>query len=145
MAAAVKFNNFIVDLTNGVHKNGVNTGSPTDNWAFYLTNTTPDVAADSVKGDLAEISLNGGYGGAQSIALQRSQSGGIITLSGTDVVWTASGSPSFPSFRWLVLANLTPVSPLMPLIAYWDYASVLSLESGQTFTADLGASLATIQ
>lgn len=147
MAAAHKFDNFINDLVNGVHKNSINTGSPTDTWKLYLTNATPDAANDAVKADLAEIATINGYGGAQNIGLQRSQSGGVITLSASDVVITAAtGSPQgVGPFRYVVLGNSTPVVPLFPLICWWDYTQSLTLDEGQTFTIDMGTSLATIQ
>jgi hypothetical protein len=147
MTAAVKFDNFINDLVNGTHKNGVNTGSPSDNWKIYLTNATPNVATHTVKADLAEIAVTGGYPGAQSIGLQRSQSGGIITLSGSSVVVTCdSSSPQgIGPFRYPVLFNDTPSSPLDPLIAYWDYGVPLSLTPTQTFTVEIAGTIGTVQ
>ena len=35
----------------------------------------------------------------------------------------------------------TPTSPADPLIASWDYGTTFSLASGETFTADFGASI----
>lgn len=146
MAAANKFDQFITDLCDGVHKNGVNTGSPTDLWKVYLANDVPSASADSVKTDLAEITNINGYSGPQSINLGRSKSGGTITLTATDVVITANvGSPQgIGPFRYVVLFNDTPVSPLDPLICWWDYGSALTLQSSETFTIDFGATLATI-
>lgn len=145
MAAANKFDCFVRDLCNGVHAGAMGTASPSDVWKLYLSNDTPSASADSVKTDLAEISLTGGYGGGQSIGLGRSQSAGVITLTAQDIVFTASGSPSFPAFRYVVLFNDTPVSPVDPLIVWWDYGQSLALDSSETFTVDFGATLATIQ
>jgi hypothetical protein len=147
MSAAIKFDNFVNDLVNGVHKNGINTGSPTDSWKVYLTNATPSVSADSVKADLAEIGTGNGYPGASDISLQRSQSGGVITLSGTNVVITCTaGSPSgIGPFQYVVLFNDTPAAPLDPLICAWDIGVSLSLEEGQSLTVNLGSYFGTIQ
>jgi len=64
-------------------------------------------------------------------------------LTGVDVVITASGGTVGP-FRYVVLMNTTPSSPLDPLIAYWDYGSAVTLNDGETFTIDFGASVLTI-
>jgi hypothetical protein len=148
MTAAVKFDNFINDLVNGVHKNGINTGSPTDDWSIYLTNTTPNVATHTVKGDLAEITQTGGYVGSQPIVLGRSQASGVITLTaGASAVFTGgAGSPSFPSFRYAILFNNTSISPLKPLIVSWDYGQTANLSESQTFTVSFtNGALATVQ
>ena len=59
-------------------------------------------------------------------------------MTAVDVVWTASGSMG--PFRYVVAYNDTPTSPADPLIEYWDYGSSITLASGETFTADFGAS-----
>jgi hypothetical protein len=146
MAAANKFDVFVRDLCNGVHAGSFGSASPSDTWRIYLSNATPSASADSVKTDLAEISRTGGYPGAQSIGLGRSQTDGVITLTATDVVFTCeTGSPTMPPFRYTVLYNDTPVSPLDPLIVWWDYGQELVLDSTETFTVDFGATLAAIQ
>jgi hypothetical protein len=146
MAAANKFDVFVRDLCNGVHAGSFGSASPSDTWKIYLSNAAPSSSADSVKTDLAEISTTGGYQGPQSVGLGRSQSGGVITLTAQDVVFTCeTGSPTMPPFQYVVLYNDTPVSPLDPLIVWWDYGQSLSLDSAETFTVDFGASFATIQ
>lgn len=55
MAAAVKFQKFVRDLGMAVHN--LDTGA----LKVYLTNATPDVSADTVKADLADISAGNGY------------------------------------------------------------------------------------
>jgi hypothetical protein len=144
MAAANKFDCLVRDLCNGVHAGSFGSGSPSDVWRIYLSNATPSASADSVKADLAEIATTGGYPGAQSIGLGRSQSAGVITLTATDVVFTCeTGSPTMPPFRYVPLFNDS--APSDPLIVWWDYGQELSLDSAETFTVDMGATLATIQ
>jgi hypothetical protein len=144
MASANKFDSFVRDLCNGVHAGSFGSGSPSDVWKIYLTNATPSASADSVKADLAEIATTGGYVGAQSIGLTRSQSGGVITLVAQDVVFTCeTGSPTMPPFQHVVLFNDS--APSDPLIVWWEYPISLAMDSGETFTVDYGASLATIQ
>jgi hypothetical protein len=127
MANAVKFHAFSEHLAEKVH----NLGS--DALKIYLSNTTPDQAADAVKADLAEISTGNGYTGPQAVTVTTSaQSSGTYTLAGNQIVITASGAVG--PFRYVVLMNDTPTSPADPLIQYWDYGSSITLQDGETFT-----------
>lgn len=136
MASFVKFNQFIADLGLKVHD------LDADAIKVYLSNTAPNVATMAVKGDLAEIATGNGYTGPLDIAAAYSQAGGVGTLTGTDQVITAVG-PVGP-FRYAVLFNDTPVTPLKPLIGYWDYGSPISLAAGASFTIDFGVSVLTV-
>jgi hypothetical protein len=140
MASFVKFQHFATDLAAGVHAAALN--ADTDTLKIYLSNTAPDVAADAVKADMAEISTGNGYTGPVDVQNAATTSTGTITVAGTDVVITASGAVG--PFRYVVLYNDTPSSPADPLIGYWDYGSSISLASGETFTTDFGASLFTV-
>jgi hypothetical protein len=128
MASFNKFNAFVEHLAEKVH----NLGS--DTLQIYLSNTTPDAAADSVFADLAEISTGSGYSGPQTVTVTTSaQSSGTYTLAGNQIVITASGGPVGP-FQYVVLRNDTPTSPADPLIGWWNYGSAITLADGETFT-----------
>lgn len=140
MASYVKYQQFVEDLGNKVHDLvGTN-----DTLKVALTNAAPNVATHAVFADITEISAGNGYtaGGADT-QNDGTESSGTLTVTGVDVVWTASGGTIGP-FRYVVLYNDTPTSPADPLIAYWDYGSAVTLQNGETFTADFGASLFTI-
>jgi len=136
VAAFVKFEQFPGDLGLGVHN--LNTGTVN----VYLSNTAPNVATMAVKADLAEISTGNGYTGPVDIQNTYSQSGGVGTMTGVDVVITATGSVG--PFRYAVLYNDTPTSPADPLIGYYDYGSSITMSNGETFTVDFGASVLTV-
>lgn len=138
MAAFTKFEVFGEDLCEKVHDLNA------DTLKVYLSNTTPDSAADSVKTDLAEISAGNGYtaGGADT-QNATSRSGGTTSVTGVDVTWTAAGGTIGP-FRYVPLYNDTPTSPADPLIGRWDYGSSITLADGETFTADFGSSMFTV-
>lgn len=140
MADFNKFQNFVEDLGNKVHDLvGTN-----DTLKVYLTNTAPDAAADAVKADLAEITAENGYtAGGADVQNDGSESGGTLTVTGVDVSWTASGGTIGP-FRYVVLYNDTPSSPADPLIGWWDYGSEITLQDGESFTVNFGASLFTV-
>lgn len=136
MASCVFFDQFVQDLCSGVHS--VNTGT-THVLKVMLTNTAPDKSTNQVLGDITEIGTGHGYsaGGTSAGTITGSQTGGVETvIGGTDPVYTASGGTIGP-FRYAVLYNSTPTSPLKPLICYWDYGSNLTLNAGETFTVNL--------
>jgi hypothetical protein len=115
-----------------------------DTLKVALTNTAPNAATHAVLADITQISAGNGYtsGGADT-QNDGSESSGTLTVTGTDVVWTASGG-TIGAFRYVVLYNDTPTSPADPLIGWWDYGSSITLQDGETFTVDFGASLFTI-
>ena len=138
MASAQKFNQFVEELASGTHDMSTGTSHA---FKMLLTNTAP-IAANSVKGDLTEISGGNVYtsGGASCGTVTGAQTSGTFKLTlGTDPVWTASGGTIGP-FRYAVLYNDTPTSPADPLILFWDYGSSITLAAGETFTVDLDGS-----
>lgn len=133
MASFNKHNIFTSDLASKVH----NLGS--DLVKVLLTNTLP-TAANAVKADLTEISGGNGYtSGGTSVTPSGATSTGTYTLTGTMVVWTASGGTIGP-FRYVDLYNDTPTSPADPLIGWWDYGSALTLQIGETFSVKFNGS-----
>jgi len=138
MATFNKFETFVGDLGDKVHD------LDADLIKVYLTNATPSTSADSIKTDLAEITAENGYtAGGDDIQNAWAEASGTGTLTGVDVVITASGGTVGP-FRYVVLYNDTPTSPADPLIAWWDYGSIVTLQDTETFTVDFGASVLTI-
>ena len=128
MAAANKFNDFVEQL--GLAKHNLNT----DALHVYLSNTTPDAAADAVKADLAEIAGGNGYTADGVDTLNTwAEAAGTGTLTGTKAVWTATGG-SMAAFRYVVLMNFTQSSPVKPLLWWWDYLSALTLLVGESFS-----------
>ena len=136
MAAYNKFEGFVGYLGLGA----VNLN--TDVLKVYLTNAAPSASADDVIGDLAEIAAENGYAaGGEDVQNLYSEANGTGTLTGTDVVWTAVGG-SFGPFRYVVMYDDTHASDI--LVAWWDYGSSITVLTGETFTVDFGASIATI-
>lgn len=136
MASFNKFEGFVGYLGLGA----VNLN--TDTLKVYLTNAAPSASADDVKTDLAEITAEHGYpSGGSDVQNTYSEASGTGTLAGTDVVWTAAGG-SFGPFRYVVLYDDTHASDI--LIGWWDYGSAITVNTGETFTVDFGASIATL-
>lgn len=133
MATYNKFNQYTKDHTDGVHDWDAHT------FKVMLTLTAP-VATNSVKADLTEIAGGNGYtAGGTATSITTSTSSGTAKVVATDVVFTASGG-AIANFRYAVLYNDTPTSPADPLVAWWDYGSTVTINSGETFTTDFNAS-----
>ena len=127
MASYNKFNDFSEQLVNGVHDFDANT------FKVALSNSAP-TASNTVLADITQISGTNGYttgGTATTIAV--SETSGTTTVTGTQVVFTASGGSMGP-FRYVVLYNDSATSPLDALVAWWDYGSSITLADGETFT-----------
>lgn len=138
MATFNKFNDFAEQLGKGIHQ--LHAAGHT--LKVYLSNATPSAADDAVKTDLAEITDEHGYpAGGTDVQNDYTETGGTGTLTGVDVVFTASGG-SFGPFRYAVLYNDTAASD--NLIGWWDYGSSITCNTGETFTVNFGASILTI-
>lgn len=139
MAAFVKYEQFVADL--GVKVHDLNA----DTMKIALTNTAPNAATHNVRADITEIATGGGYtqnSAAYDILNTYSEAGGVGTVVGTDLIFTAT--TGFGPFRYAVLFNDTPAGPVDPLIGYWDYGSSVTLLAVETFTVDFGASIFTL-
>jgi hypothetical protein len=136
MAAFTKFEAFSEALAEKKHN------LDSDTLKIYLSNTAPNAATHAVKADIAEISAGNGYsaGGADT-QNATSRSGGTTSVTGVDVVWTASGGSIGP-FRYVILYNDTASND--ELIGYWDYGSGITLADTETFTTDFAASMFTV-
>lgn len=132
MATFTKFNSFVEALAEKVH----NLGS--DTLKVMLTNSAPS-ASNTVKADITEISAGNGYtaGGATITVSSSSQTSGTYKLVLADVTITASGGSIGP-FRYVVIYNDTAASD--ELIAYYDYGSSVSINTGENLTIDFDGS-----
>lgn len=141
MASYNKFQEFVYDLGCGIHQ--LHAAGHT--LKVYASNATPSASADAVKADLAEITAANGYpSGGSDAQNDYTETTGTGTLTAVDVVWTASGG-SFGPLQYIVLYNDTPAAtPTDPLIAWWDYGSAVTVNTGETFTVDFGASVFTL-
>lgn len=138
MASFNKYEVFTENLSKKVHDLDL------DVLKVLLSNTAPNASTHQVKADATEISAGNGYsaGGTDSQAAV-SRSGSTTSITGVDIVFTASGGTIGP-FRYAILYNDTPTSPADPLIGWWDYGSSITLQSGETFTVDFGTSQFTL-
>ncbi len=139
VSAFTKFQAFSERLAEQVHQLDANT------LRAYLSNTAPNAATHQNKADLAEISAGNGYSaGGVDVQNTTSRTGGVTSVVAVDATITAAGGPIGP-FRYVVLYDDTPTSPADPLIGYWDYGSAITVQDGESFDLDFGASILTIE
>ena len=126
-------------MAEGVHNLQSNT------LKIALTNSAPS-ASNSLLSDITQISAGNGYssGGTTATVSSSAQTSGTYKLVLADVVFTASGGSIGP-FRYAVLYDSTPTSPLKPLIGYWDYGSSVTLADTETFTVDFDPTTGVLQ
>ena len=133
MATYEKFEIFVEHLGGKVHDLvGTNPGTDCDVCNIYLSNATINLATNTVKVDVAEITPENGYTGPIATTNNGVRAGGTLTFSGVSVQVAASGGTIGP-FTHVVLYNDTPTSPADPLIAKWSRGSALTLNDGETF------------
>ena len=138
MATYNKFEEFVKELGKGTHQ----LHAAGHALKVYLTNNTPSASLDAVKADLVGITEQNGYAPAD-IQQDYTEADGTGTLTAVDHTFTASGG-SFGPLRYAVIYNDTPTDPADPLVCWHDYGSSITVQNGETFKIDFGASLLTI-
>lgn len=130
MATYNKHQDYAEQLNKAVH----NWSSHTFKAAFC--NTAP-TAANSILGDLTQISAAGGYsaGGVTLDTVTLTEASGTAKVTIADEVFTASGASVGP-LRYVDIYNDTPTSPADPLVCWYDYGSSITILDGESFTID---------
>ena len=112
-----------------------------DTFKVMLTNTAP-IATNALYGDISsnEVANGNGYltGGLAVTITSSVQTTGTLKWIVNQPVLTATGAVG--TFRYAVLYDTTPTSPLKPLIAWFDYASSVTMANGDTFTLSFDGS-----
>lgn len=129
MATFVKFQPFVEALAEKTH----NLGS--DTLTVALTNTAPN-ATDATLSQITEIAYTN-LSSRVLTASASSQTSGTYKLVIDDLVLTSSGGTTGP-FRYVVIYNDTAASD--NLICYFDYASSITLNDGETLTLNFDGS-----
>lgn len=136
MASYNKFNQTVEDWLHGVY------ASDTDQFVVALTAAAnAPVATNSILSDLTEVSYTN-LSTRNLTTATSSETSGTYTQLFNDLVLTASGAVA--TFRYVVIYNDTPTSPLNPLLCWYDYGSDLTLASGETLTIDFTTSSFTV-
>jgi flagellar capping protein FliD len=130
MATQNKFQDFAEQLEKGVHNFASHV------FKVALTNAAPN-ATDTILANITQIANGNGYTtGGTATTVTTAEASGTMTVQGTAVVFTATGSMG--PFRYAVLYNDTATSPADALISWADYGSSVTMASTETFTVTFG-------
>lgn len=141
MATYTKYENFVEALANKL----IDWFGTTDIYKAVIHTDAPVVATDTVLTDVTQIGGSNGYTtGGSDITFNSTRTGGTVTATATDVVWTASGGNLGASTTGRYVSMYDDTSATDLLMASYDYGSTFTVATGETFTLDFGASLATL-
>ena len=132
MADYNKFYGFVEALAEKKHDLGA------DTIKVALCNMAP-VATNSVLADLTTVSV-ANLSPLTPTRTSSNQTGGTYSLVLQDLTMTASAAVG--PFRYIVLYNDTATDD--DLICWYDYGSDVTLNAGETFTLDFGATVLTL-
>lgn len=129
MATYNKFQDFIEQVFLAKH----NFDGSTHVFKVALSNSTP-AATNTILANITQISGTNGYTtGGTATTIAESETTGTLTVTGTQVVFTASGGSMGP-FQYVVLYNDTQTSPADALVSWWDHGSAVTLNDTETYT-----------
>lgn len=141
MATYTKYEPFVENLANKV----IDWFGTTDTFKAVIHTDAPTVATDVQLADLTQISGSNGYTtGGEDIQNDSTRSGGTVTMTAVDVVWTASGGNLGNSTTGRYVSIYDDTAAGDELMCSFDYGSTFTVATGETFTLDFGASLATL-
>lgn len=141
MATFTKYETFIENLCNKL----IDAFGSTDTWKAVIHTDAPTVATDNAVSDLTQIGGSNGYTtGGTSISYNSTRSGGTVTATATDVVWTASGGNLGASTTGRYVSIYDDTSAADNLLCSYDYGATFTVADGESFTLDFGASLFTM-
>ena len=136
MATFVKYEPFIQFLIN----EEVDAFGTEDTFRAVIHSDAPVVATDDELADLTQVTGTGYTAGGEDIQNNSTRSGGTVTLTAVDVVWTATAA-NWTAGRYVSIHDDTSTGD--KLMNSYDYAGNFTVGDGETFTLDFGASLAT--
>ena len=141
MASYVKYETAVEKLCNKL----IDAFGTTDTWKVIIHTDAPTVATDSTITDLTQISgVNGYTTDGDNATYNSTRSGGTVTATGTDIVWTASGGNLGNSTTGRYFTLYDDSSTANDVWCSWDYGATFTVATGETMTVDFGANIFTI-
>jgi hypothetical protein len=113
----------------------------TDTFKVVIHTDAPTVATDDQLADLTQIAGSNGYTtGGEDIQNDSTRTGGTVTVTAVDVVWTASGGNLGASTTGRYFSIYDDTAAGDELLASYDYGATFTVATGETMTVDFGAS-----
>jgi hypothetical protein len=136
MASYVKYEPFIEGMWNKLF----DLFGTTDTLKAVIHSDAPTVATDDELADLTQVTGTGYTAGGEDIQNDSTRTGGTVTMTAVDVVWTATAA-DWDAGQYVSLHDDTSTTDR--LICSWDYGAPFTLGNGETFTLNFGASVHT--
>jgi len=136
LATYVKYEPFAQKMWNG----DLDLFGTEDTVKILIASDAPVVATDDEVADVTQVTGTGYTSGGEDTQNNSTRSGGTVTGTAVDVVWTG-GAGGFTAGRYLIQFDDTISGD--PLQNYWDYGANFTVAVGETFTVDYGASVYT--
>lgn len=141
MATYTKYEPFVENFANKL----IDWFGTTDTFKAVIHTDAPVVATDDMLADLTQIGGSNGYTtGGEDIQNDSTRTGGTVTMTAVDVVWTASGGNLGASTTGRYVSLYDDTATNDELMCSFDYGATFTVADGETFTLDFGASLATL-
>lgn len=137
MATYVKYEPFIQFVLTGA----IIVFSTTDTFRAAIHTDAPVVATDDELADLTQITGTGYTAGGGDIQNDATRTGGTVTMTAVDFVWTAGAADWTATARYVSIHDDTSTTD--KLMCSYDYGTTFAVGNGETFTIDFGASLNT--
>lgn len=141
MATYVKMETAVEKLCNKL----IDAFGTTDTWKVVIHTDAPVVATDSVVGDWTQISGNNGYTtGGENLTFNSTRSGGTVTATASDIIWTASGGNLGSSTTGRYFGQYDDSATSDDVWCDHDYGATFTVATGETMTYDVGANIWTL-
>jgi hypothetical protein len=141
MATYVKYQSWVEKLADKL----VDIFGTTDTFKAVIHTDAPVAASDDEVADLTQIGGSNGYTtGGEDIQNDATRSGGTVTFTAVDVVWTASGANLGASTTGRYFSIYDDTATGDPLMCSFDYGATFTVADGETMTLNFGASLFTL-
>jgi hypothetical protein len=138
MATYAKYDLFVENVAN----KQIDIFGSTDTFRVVIHTDAPASTTDNSVSDLTQISGNNGYTtGGENITFNSTRSGGTITATAVDVVWTAVTGNLGSSTTGQYFSVYDDTSTGDYLMCSFNYGSTFTVAVGESMTFDVGASL----
>ena len=136
MATGTKYERWIEAVVN----KEIDGFGTTDTFKIVIHSDAPVAGTDDELAELTQVTGTGYTAGGEDIQNDATRTGGTVTMTAVDVVWTA-GAADWIAGRYLSIHDDTSVTD--KLSQSYDYGGNFTVGNGETFTADFGASIQT--
>ena len=113
-----------------------------DTFKAVIHTDAPVVATDDELADLTQITGTGYTAGGDDTQNDSTRSGGTVTMTCVDIVWTAGAADWTSTARYVSIHDDTSTTDRLQCA--YDYGATFAVGNGETFTLNFGASLATL-